>query len=134
MGRIGPWPGYGNVNAAFVASRHGVLAGNPSHDHARRVWEDSRDIVAAAAESAASVERMTDLAMVSTIADHLADCGRCWETGIYADDTPAEWLRWAVCQRRGMREVLEPVARATSGRAMATSWPRVGVEGKGKNS
>lgn len=127
---IGEWPGRTSPRAKRAALSGGTIAGNWSHDHAARVWVESREVLAQTAGrlGEAHLEENARLAYVGLIGSHISGCARCWRVGIYEDPraaTPAVWLAWAVGRRPGLRDVFEPVWREVSGQRLSLAAPAV---------
>lgn len=116
------WPGRGDT-AARQRARTGGVFGSLSARHAERAWEDARRAgyqawMRAGRPSGESAWLASlDLVFIGALAAHVTDCERCGRVaradgsaaaGV-VEDTPAEWLRWAVWKVPALRDVAEAV-------------------------
>lgn len=107
--------------AAAEAGPSGAgLVSSYSARHAEGVWKVARAHVAAHAARLAqgappdARPGLWQIAFVSGVAGHVAECGRCQVAGRYGreGDTPAAWLSWALVVTPEVADVWGAVARS----------------------
>lgn len=113
--RIGQWPGTKDREARAGARRNATRATSPSQVHAGQVWEAAR-IAASRSVAGNAAGGVIDLAMVSALGGHIANCPRCERVGPYDSVTPAQWLTWAVRCRPALWRVFRPVLIELTGK------------------
>ena len=124
---IGPWPYNDRTSSAHAAQRRlrsAPVTERIRVDHARSVW--SLALIATGLDVAhytqalptGQVFGMADLAFLGEVGLHLTRCEQCWQG--QRGMRPVDHLTWAVRQRRGLRQVWDPIAQeAALSRLMA---------------
>lgn len=132
------WPGRGEAGVRRRARMGGVF-GSLSARHAERVWEEARwegyrEWLKGGRPVSGEQGTLLalDLVFLGALAAHVIGCERCprpcradgSEALGVVDDTPSEWLRWAVWAVPRFRDVAEAVGlpRRWGGRP---PWPTV---------
>ena len=120
---IGDWPGDHDPLVKAVATLDTMSRGARGailFRHLGLVWRQCREDVIA---QGATIE-VADLAMASTLANHVIRCQLCQTDG----GRGSSWMLWSAGRRPGLRLVVGSVLREVTGVRMPLPWELPGVQ------